>query len=331
MQLNPKVSVLIPTYNYGHFLDEAIQSILQQTYSDFELVIVDNCSTDNTAEVVGKYLSDPRISYHVNERNLGLVGNWNKCLDLARGEYIKFLCADDKLHPELLEKFVRVMEEHPGVMIVSSYSQFFGDKHKERTTPFTGLINGRKARQHILVEGKKNWVGEPTTLMFRSSGLVVGRFNPALVQGIDIEYWLRLLTLGDCYIVPEVLSYFRWHNASQTADTRNKKFEKTFDFYRFLASIRKFNQETGNNDIPNLEAQVHMRASRVAALSYRVLPQIYKKENRAIFRKAWQIGYSEGVLLDPLLRLFKGSAKIKIKPKGAPVPQWPLAQNKTPH
>ncbi len=84
MNISPKVSVLIPTYNYAHYLDETIRSVLDQTFTDFELLIVDNRSTDNTAEVVKKYLGDNRVSFYANEKNVGLVGNWNKCLDYAK-------------------------------------------------------------------------------------------------------------------------------------------------------------------------------------------------------------------------------------------------------
>jgi glycosyltransferase involved in cell wall biosynthesis len=115
MTTNPKVSVLIPTYNYAHFLDETIQSVLNQTYNDYELIIVDNKSTEDTLEVVDKYLGDRRIHFYQNATNLGLSGNWNKCLGYATGEYIKFLCADDKFHPEMLRKFVSVMDENPTV------------------------------------------------------------------------------------------------------------------------------------------------------------------------------------------------------------------------
>ena len=79
MQTSPKVSVLIPTYNYACFLDKAIESILDQTYTDFELIIVDDLSDDNTNEVVYKYLEDKRITYHQNSYTHGLPGNWNKC------------------------------------------------------------------------------------------------------------------------------------------------------------------------------------------------------------------------------------------------------------
>src|SRR5688572_129331 len=111
----PRVSILIPTYNYAHVLGEAVESALSQTFEDFELIIVDDQSKDNTDEVVQKYLSDPRVQYYKNEKNLGLVGNFNKCLEYANGEYIKYLLADDRLHPQNLEKFVAVLDLYPNV------------------------------------------------------------------------------------------------------------------------------------------------------------------------------------------------------------------------
>ncbi|OLY94157.1 glycosyltransferase family 2 protein [Cnuella takakiae] len=309
--MKPKVSVLIPTYNYARFLDEAIQSVLAQTYTDFELLIMDNCSTDNTEAVVRPYLQDPRVTYYKNEKNLGLVGNWNKCLDHARGEYIKFLCADDKFHPHLLEKFVAVMEAYPSVMLVTSYNTYFGDRNRERVRPFTGLVNGQEARKHMISEGGKNWIGEPSAVMFRSSGLAVGHFNPKLVALIDKEYWLRLLTMGDCYVIPESLSYFRWHDSAQTAKVRNKMYERTFEVYHYITSIKKFNQEKRINDIPNLDQMIRMRASRVAALVYRTLPFIFRPDYRQVFLRAWQIGKQEHVMFHPLERLVRGEASLK--------------------
>ena len=91
------VSVILPTYNRAQLVLESIYSVLNQTYSDLELIIIDDQSKDNTDEVVGKYLSDPRVSYYKNPSNLGLVGNFNRALELAGGDYIKFLLADDKL------------------------------------------------------------------------------------------------------------------------------------------------------------------------------------------------------------------------------------------
>ena len=93
----PKISVCIPTYNYAHYISFAVESILSQQFTDFELIIVDDCSKDNTEEIVSRFLCDKRVSFEKNERNLGLVANWNKCLSKAKGEYIKFVFADDML------------------------------------------------------------------------------------------------------------------------------------------------------------------------------------------------------------------------------------------
>ena len=93
----PKISVCIPTYEYAHYIPFAIESILSQRFADFELIIVDDCSRDNTGEVVRRFQYDKRVLFERNERNLGLVANWNKCLAVAKGEYMKFVFADDML------------------------------------------------------------------------------------------------------------------------------------------------------------------------------------------------------------------------------------------
>ncbi|RYF88859.1 MAG: glycosyltransferase family 2 protein, partial [Chitinophagaceae bacterium] len=142
MSTTPKVSVLVPTYNYAHYLPETLRSALEQTFTDFELVVVDNCSTDNTAELMATYKDDPRVIYHRNDANIGIVGNFNRCLELARGEYIKFLCADDKFAPGMLETYVRIMDEMPGVSLITCDKQAFGSKTHETITPVTHLQPG---------------------------------------------------------------------------------------------------------------------------------------------------------------------------------------------
>ena len=131
----PKVSVLIPTYNSAEYLNETIESVLSQTFTDFELLIVDNCSTDETESVVAKYLNDYRVKYVINEQNIGMCGNWNRSLSYAKGKYIKYLMSDDKFHPQLLEKFVAIMEEFPSVSLVSSYKKIFGNENWNFESP----------------------------------------------------------------------------------------------------------------------------------------------------------------------------------------------------
>ena len=238
MPTTPTVSILIPTYNYARYLDEAIQSVLNQTFQNFEMIIVDDQSTDNTDQVVQKYLSDPRISYIKNPKNLGLVGNFNQCLEYAKGSYIKFLLADDKLEFTLLEKFVKLMDSIPSVSLVTSGSSTFGSVTQIRTPLMTGLQNGHKVILECLRNGKGNWLGEPTGVMFRKRDLYVGKFNPEYICVVDLDMWLRLLTVGDCYIIPETLAYFRIHpsQASNKNSIRN-----WFDEYYFFRDVKKKN------------------------------------------------------------------------------------------
>jgi glycosyltransferase involved in cell wall biosynthesis len=221
MQTVPKISVVIPTYNYANFLGEAIQSVLDQTFTDFELIIVDNCSTDNTDEVVTKYLSDSRVSYYKNDTNLGLVGNWNKCLEYARGEYIKFLCADDKFRPQLLEKYVAVMDTHPNLALLSAYNEIFGARSLCRISPFKGYVHAPLVIEDLL--GRNNRLRSPSVCMFRKQHAEqAGRFNPKLHQYADRDYYIRLLAFGDCYFLPEPLCFARTHPGTQSALVRKK-------------------------------------------------------------------------------------------------------------
>lgn len=114
MNERPLVSVLMTAYNSGAFIDEAINSVLASTYTNFELIIVDDCSTDNTAEIVKTYLAiDKRISYYLNEKNLGDYNNRNKAASYAKGKYIKYCDSDDIIYPHGLEVMVRAMEQYP--------------------------------------------------------------------------------------------------------------------------------------------------------------------------------------------------------------------------
>jgi glycosyltransferase involved in cell wall biosynthesis len=296
---SPKVSVLIPTYNYAHYLDETIQSVMDQTFTDFELVIVDNCSTDNTRAVVEKYLDDKRVSFYINERNIGLVGNWNKCLDYAKGEYIKFLCADDKFHPELLQQFVAVMEQYPNVSLISSYNEMFGLRNDFRKPPHTGLVSGAAAWAEIIEAGGCNWLFAPSAVMFRKEGLKVGRFDPHLIKLTDLEFYLRLLTTGDCYIIPERLSYIRAHAETQTAKNLRKKPVLVFERYRFMTNIKNISPPITSQTQAAIDAHIKQRAVRCALLMYEMVPRLYKRESRTIFKKAFQIARAHGVLLAP--------------------------------
>lgn len=295
----PKVSVLIPTYNYAHFLADAIESVLAQTYTDFELIIVDNHSTDNTEEVVAPYLKDSRISFYKNDTNIGLVGNWNRCLDFARGEYIKFLCADDKLHPRLLETFVPVLDSEPGVTLVTANREGFGDKQEIRQVPLTGRQPGKEIIYATLKD--VNWIGEPTAVMFRKSDVKkAGPFNYAYTWLPDWDMWLRLLTMGDCYIFPEVLSYIRKHAVQETKSIQ-KNAINYFEDYMLYKGLREKNVLGIDLKTIDIDKLVHQKAVNCAKAMYKALPKIYNKTNRKIFAKGFKIAFKENAVIAPLV------------------------------
>jgi glycosyltransferase involved in cell wall biosynthesis len=220
MQKSPKVSVCIPVYNRPVYVAEAIESVLQQTFTNFELIVTDNCSTDNTPQIVQSYAQqDRRISYYRNEHNLGVISNLNRGLLQARGEYIKFVLSDDKLAPQCLEVFVEKMDKHPGVSLITSFTQGFGDSDNIRDEsyfPGTGELDGKYCQKDLLLSG--NWAGSPSSVMFRRKDLHVGLVNQMWKYWLgDLDMWLRLLGVGNGYIVPQVLSYLRIHDEQESA------------------------------------------------------------------------------------------------------------------
>jgi glycosyltransferase involved in cell wall biosynthesis len=290
----PKVSVLIPTYNSAIYLIEAIESVLNQTFSDFELIIVDNCSTDNTDEVVSKYLSDPRIIYKKNETNLGVVGNFNLCLSYASGQYIKFLCADDKFFPHLLEKFVAVMDNYPGVSLVTSWSQGFGANSRIWKAPFENLQDGKKIIHKVLED--YNWLGCPTQVMFRRSNLWLGEFKK-LKCLIDLEMWVRHLSIGDCYLIPEPLSYGRDHADSITQREVMKNYTMVYESYDLCKAISQNNVYRLNFTEAEINSLLKKKAITCTLIIPHMLLKNRKKENFSLMTKSLKIARKEKVLL----------------------------------
>ena len=111
--MNPKVSFVVPCYNLAHFLSDCVNSILSQTYGDFEILILDDCSPDDTPEVARSFRDD-RVKYIRNEKNLGHISNYNKGISLAAGKYVRLISADDLLRtPYVLERYVELYGTEP--------------------------------------------------------------------------------------------------------------------------------------------------------------------------------------------------------------------------
>ncbi|RYY13440.1 MAG: glycosyltransferase family 2 protein [Chitinophagaceae bacterium] len=296
------ISVLIPTYNYAHFLDETIQSVLNQSFTDFELIVVDNHSTDNTTEVVEKYLTDPRVSYYRNETNLGLVGNWNMCLRYPKAEYIKFICADDKIHPEMLDKFYAVMELYPNVSLITCDKQLFDGQPWVVELPLKHLQQGKKVIFDTMTS--KSWIGEPTSVMFRKSNLSLGTFRNDYTLHVDWEMWNRQLTVGDCYIIPEALAYIRAHASQHTRAVSSKACFEEYYMAKLMYDYQGFDNAEDKVQIRRIVREKAAQCAKKAM--YKQIPKITNKKSRETFFKALSITAREGVFLKGLGLLWNG-------------------------
>jgi glycosyltransferase involved in cell wall biosynthesis len=234
---SPKVSICIPTYNYARFLPEAIDSVLTQTFSDSEILIIDDCSHDNTPEIVSEYAGrDKRIRVKVNPVNVGMVNNWNLCLTEARGEYIKFVFGDDLLSScDSLQKMVSVLDADPGISLASSarYVIDANSRHVKVLGHFKENVTlaGEAVINRCLIE-QKNLVGEPSAVIFRRKDAGRG-FLPSYRHIVDSEMWFHLLEKGKFAYLDEPLSSFRVHSAQQTAKNMESFFaaEDNFRLY----------------------------------------------------------------------------------------------------
>lgn len=220
----PKVSVLIPTFNYARYLPEAIESVLEQDFEDYELLVVDDCSEDESQSVIRRYAAlDSRIHCRFNPSNLGMVANWNYCLSQARGEYVQFLFGDDRLAGRnTLRKMARLLDDHPSaVMAVAARNIIDGDSKILEVADHLGaggLRQGRELISHCLENGR-NLIGEPSVVMMRKCEAARG-FNGSYRQIPDLEMWFHLLERGDAVYTPEPLYSFRRHPRQQTEINR---------------------------------------------------------------------------------------------------------------
>lgn len=228
----PLVSVCIPFYNGAAFAEQTLASILEQTWANWELVVTDDDSPDGTAKVVEEFVSkaaDPRVRFERNQQRLGMVGNWNKVIGLARGKYIKLVCGDDYLRPDCLERQVRALEEHPSAALAASSRMIINSQGKPLFTRAcyrqSGLHQGAQAVHHGLLTGT-NTIGDPVSVLFRAELLKkTGLFEPSVIYCTDLDLWLRLLLHGDLYFEIEPLAFYRIHKASTGKALRDKTVE----------------------------------------------------------------------------------------------------------
>ncbi len=174
----PLVSVCIPTYNSSKYLKEAINSVITQGFNEFELIIVDNHSNDDTDDIVYSF-NDKRIRYYKNSQNIGAIDNHNKCIDLSNGKFIKFLCSDDVLLPNVIYDQVTCLLKHSKVALVTC-DMYITDYSLQNKIPYhfyPGMNKGDRIVKKCIAESI-NYIGGPSNVMFRKDAVGKIRMDP---------------------------------------------------------------------------------------------------------------------------------------------------------
>lgn len=221
--MNELVSVIMPSYNTVKFIKESINSVLNQTHQDFELIIVDDCSTDNTDEVISK-IKDERIKYIKNQKNSGAAVSRNRALREAKGRWIAFLDSDDVWLPEKLEKQIAFMKDNEYKFSYTAYEEM------DEESTLTGVsVTGPKK---ITKTGMYNycWPG-CLTVMYDAD--IVG-----LVQVMDLKknndyaMWLKAVQKADCHLLNENLAKYRIRSGSISRHSKLKLIKHHYLLYK---------------------------------------------------------------------------------------------------
>lgn len=207
--MEEKVSVIVPNYNCEKFLEETINSVIYQTYKNWELLIVDDCSTDGSVEVIKKLqATDDRIKLYINEKNSGAAASRNKALREATGKWIAFLDSDDLWLPDKLEKQIAFMEENGYKFSYTAYEHV-----DENSSPLNVRVTGPK----VLSKRKMFRYCYPgcLTVMYDSSDTGIVQIPDEIANGEnDYAIWLKVCKFYKCYYLNEVLSLYRVRNSS---------------------------------------------------------------------------------------------------------------------
>lgn len=218
----PKLSVVTSVYNGEPYLEECIDSVLNQTFKDFEYIILNNGSTDHTPEILNRY-TDPRIRI-VHQENLGISRSLNKGVSLCRANLIARLDADDYVHPHWLEKQYEFMDHNQDVVLCSSrFEELFNGKFFPQS--FSFIEKDYEIRKSLCF---MNPIPHSFSVIRKSSFIKTGGYDPKLAICHDYDLWIRLLEQGKGHILDEVLGVCRRHGNSSSMKNERTMIKEAF-------------------------------------------------------------------------------------------------------
>jgi glycosyltransferase involved in cell wall biosynthesis len=251
---DPLVSIGIPTWNYGHFLGEAIESALAQSYENIEVIVSDNASTDNTPDIVASF-RDPRVKYFRNPDNFGVFRNWNRCMQEAKGKFFKILQADDKIDPTFVTYCLQIFEHYPEAVLVATGYNRFGAAKGRTCWPFD--------RETISLDGNCYWdsmfelpnMVQPICQLINLSWMKSTQgYSVKFTMSSDYHFWLKSALQSKVVICEPALAWERIH-ASQVRSHRDNTpiLDDMFNIYQEILPIAK------NKELAKRQVHKHMQ------------------------------------------------------------------------
>ena len=232
--MDPKVTVIVPTWNRAAMIAIAIKSILSQTFSDFELLILDDASTDNTHEVVLPFLTDKRVRFVSHPKNIGITANRNYGISIALGTYIAMLDSDDVwLDENKLERQIEILDSHPDIGIVGTYAKRLDEKGNDIGDITTHAADASIRRSMM----RRNQFIQSSVLIRKKAIDDAGRYDEGVPIWEDYELWLRIGALYQFRNIPEFLTGYRDHAGNISKESE----EKSIAAYQMIYKLHKKN------------------------------------------------------------------------------------------
>jgi glycosyltransferase involved in cell wall biosynthesis len=247
------VDLVVPCYNYARYLETCVASILPQRDVELRVLIIDDCSPDETPEVARRLAAaDPRVGYVRNERNLGLIGTANRgVMEWARADYVVLISADDQLTPGSLARATRLMEAHPEVSMAYGMALMLNDGGPALTPPDpvqapTRIVQGKAFLKHVCDVG--NPVPTPCAVMRTRVQHKIGGYDARFPHTCDMDNWMRAALAGSIGVINAVHGLYRWHASNMSAAFQRQPIG---DRLEVLATCRAFERRFGDK-IPEL-------------------------------------------------------------------------------
>jgi len=242
----------MPAYNVEKYIGEAIMSILNQTFTDFELFVINDGSTDKTEEVILSF-SDPRICYIKNKKNIGIIATRNKSIELATGKYCALLDADDIALPQRLEKQVQFLETNPDYVLCGSWAYLI-DSNGKKTGRIKFITNDNLLKISYLFS---NSLVNPS-VMLRTEILKKFKYQPEILIAEDYDLFLRVVNAGlKIANIPHFLIKYRWHGANISAENEAFQTEKKIEL------LKPYIENFIGREISNEELDLHVFSFRL--------------------------------------------------------------------